>query len=129
MTRMPMNGIHKSSIVALLFCLFGCAAGLSDSQANRDPGSRNVELAIQEHTLAIRAGHLSGENLANAYRNRGNAYADKNDYERALQDLNEAIRINVNYGDAYNDRGVVYRRKHEYDRAITDFDEAIRLNP
>src|SRR5689334_5928351 len=131
MTRLPMNGIRQSTVLALslIVLLFGCAAGLSDSQANRETGSRDVELIIQERTLAIRSGRLSKENLAIAYLGRANAYQDKKDYDRAIKDYDEAIRLNPNYGDAYNNRGLTYKSKKEFDRAIEDFNEAIRLNP
>jgi tetratricopeptide (TPR) repeat protein len=45
----------------------------------------------------------------------------------AIEDLNQAIRINPNYSFAYNGRGLAYACKAQYDRAIRDFDQAIRL--
>lgn len=38
-------------------------------------------------------------NDATAYKNRGNAYMNKGDIQRAIADYNEAIRINPNYTD------------------------------
>ena len=48
---------------------------------------------------------------------------------RAIEDYDEAIRLNPQYADAYNTRGDAYRRDGQYERAIQDYDEAIRLNP
>jgi tetratricopeptide (TPR) repeat protein len=63
------------------------------------------------------------------YYNRGKSYYDKKDYDRAIADFTEAIRLDPRYVAAYNDRGVSYRNKGDYDRAIADYTEAIRLNP
>ena len=57
------------------------------------------------------------------------AYADKQEYDRAIADYDEAIRLNPEVATAFNNRGNAYADKHLYDRAIADYDEAIRLNP
>ena len=70
-----------------------------------------------------------GHNLATAYRFRGLAYNYRGDFDRAIPDLNEAIRLGERHSGVYNDRGWAYDGKGEYDRAIVDLNEAIRLNP
>ena len=40
--------------------------------------------------------------------NRGNAYGDLGQFQRAIEDYDEAIRPNPEYADAYNNRGVAY---------------------
>jgi tetratricopeptide (TPR) repeat protein len=67
-----------------------------------------------------------------AYDNRGNAWQNKRDYDRALADYNAAIQHGA--GDAsvymiYNSRGLIWKFKGDFDRAIADFNQAIRLNP
>jgi len=52
----------------------------------------------------------------------------KNDYDRAIADYSEAIRLDRNYAFAFNNRGLAYATKGDYDRAIPDYNEAIRLN-
>ena len=60
--------------------------------------------------------------------NRGLSYEANGDYDRAIADYNEAIRLApqanflTNRGDAYNQKG-------DYDRAIADYDRALKLNP
>ena len=43
--------------------------------------------------------------------------------------LDEAIKLNPNYGGAFANRAGIYLKKNEYDRAARDYDEAIRLEP
>jgi tetratricopeptide (TPR) repeat protein len=66
---------------------------------------------------------------ADAYYNRGLAYTNKGELDRAIADYDEVIRLNPKYAEAYNNRGVAYANKGELDRAIADYDEAIRLDP
>ena len=64
-----------------------------------------------------------------AYLNRGNVWLLKHEYDKAIADYNEAIRIDPRYAIAYNNRGLAWSDKKEYDKAIADYNEAIRLDP
>ena len=57
------------------------------------------------------------------------AWYAKKDYDKAIADGNEAIRLAPTYALAYNSRGNAWDAKKEYDKAIADFGEAIRLEP
>ena len=63
---------------------------------------------------------------AKAYKNRGDAYNHKGDYDLAITDYNTAIQFNPN-AKTYISRGVTYAIKGSYDHAIKDFDTAIKL--
>jgi len=65
---------------------------------------------------------------AASYYNRGNARAAKGEYDAAIADYDEAIKLNPKDARAYNNRGTVYRDKGEPDRAAEDFAAAIKLN-
>jgi len=68
-------------------------------------------------------------NKVRVHLNRGVAYTRLGQYQRAIEDYNEAIRLNPDLAEVYNDRGVAYRKLGQYQRAIEDYNEAIRLNP
>jgi tetratricopeptide (TPR) repeat protein len=100
--------------------------------------SSAAERAIAACTQIISSGGQGKVQLAEAYLSRGNAHVDKAntsqvvqlpEFELAIADYNEAIRLNSNHAIAFNNRGAMYAAKREYDRAIADYSEAIRLDP
>jgi len=66
---------------------------------------------------------------AEAYYKSGNEYYDKGDYDNAISEFTEAIRLKPKFAEAYSGRGRAYNKKEDYDIAMSDFNEAIRLNP
>jgi len=85
-------------------------------------------LAFELCTRAIQSGALSGTGLAATFSNRGNAYQSKGDYQRAIQDYDEALRLDPDSALAFNNRGSAYQHMGNYERAIQDYDQAIRLD-
>ena len=53
---------------------------------------------------------------------------DLGQHQRAIQDYDQAIRLNPRYAEAYNNRGIAYKNLGQHQRAIQDYDEAIRIN-
>ena len=88
----------------------------------------DFDLSIDYCTQAIQSGALSDQDLAIVFNNRGLAYYNKKDYERAVQDYDHAIRLGLSDADLFYRRGLVYFDKNDYNRAIQDFDQALRLN-
>ena len=56
--------------------------------------------------------------------NRGLAYAHQKEYEHAVADFTEAIRLDPKNAAAFTNRGVAYAAKGESARAKADFDQA-----
>jgi tetratricopeptide (TPR) repeat protein len=71
----------------------------------------------------------TGDKLAAAYCNRGHGYTEKRDLDRALADLDEALRLKPAHPFALTNRGRAYAFKRDLDRAIADYDEAVRIDP
>jgi uncharacterized protein (TIGR02145 family) len=83
---------------------------------------------------------LKNINNAAEYVDRGNAYKENGEFDKAIEDYTEAIRLDPGYsmayclrGNAYGAKGYLcdntYDAKDYYDKAIADCNEAIRLDP
>jgi tetratricopeptide (TPR) repeat protein len=48
----------------------------------------------------------------------------KGEYDRAIEDFDQVIRLNPDYLWAYLKRAAAYNAKGDYDRAIRDYDRA-----
>ncbi|RCV65314.1 Tetratricopeptide (TPR) repeat protein, partial [Methanophagales archaeon] len=72
---------------------------------------------------------LSLNPVAEAYYNRGIAYAGLSQHERAIEDYSKAIELNLNLAEAYYNRGTAYAELNQHKWAIEDYSKAIELNP
>ncbi len=72
--------------------------------------------------------HLNPQ-TAEAYYERGLAYRNQGQGERAIEDFDKAIRLNPQFAKAYSSRAHIYLNKKQYDQAIVDCSKAIRLDP
>lgn len=86
---------------------------------------------IKSCSELIQSGKESQENLAIAFYNRALAYESKDnfDYEHAIADYTESIRLNPKDADAFFYRGLSKGRLGDKAGAAADLDEAKRLNP
>jgi len=71
----------------------------------------------------------TSSSTAQDFINSGNTYYDKGDYDRAIVDYTQAIKLDPNYNDAYYNRGNAYFDKGDYNRAIVDYTQVIKLDP
>lgn len=127
----------SSKILAFLICpllliSFGdlaMANGYDDARAGvAELSNGNNAEAIRLLTRALDSGQIANGDLAAAHFDRGLAWANSGDYDKAIADYNDAIRFNPHLVDAYHSRGVAWVKKGEYDKAIPDFNQAIRFN-
>jgi len=63
------------------------------------------------------------------YTSQGDAHLRKGDYDKAIQDYNQAISRDPKSARALAGRGAAYLDRGDYDRAIQDFNETLRLAP
>lgn len=65
----------------------------------------------------------------NSYVYRALAWSDRREFDKARDDLMQALRLNPTSALIHNNLGSVYERKGQLDRAIESYGEAIRLDP
>jgi tetratricopeptide (TPR) repeat protein len=99
----------------------------------------DFDRGIADYTEAIRlnpkyrlAYHNRGDlNMAKywtTYRNRGDINMVKFNYEQAIADFSEAIKLAPD-ADTYKSRGEMYLGKGDFNNAVADFTEAIARDP
>ena len=85
--------------------------------------------AIEHYSEAIESGQLTDHGLALAFHNRGAAYHELGEYQRAIQDYDTGLRYQPSDAHVdYTNRGRAYFELSEYRQAIEDFDSALSLN-
>jgi len=118
--------LHQAIAVAFAAIVFAAPAVADDRS---DCGGKDYDKVIAGCSAIIKAGSDSKIILADAHLNRGNVYMAKLDFERALSDYDQAIRLNANSVPAYISRGYSFLRIGERERARADLDQAVRISP
>jgi tetratricopeptide (TPR) repeat protein len=129
-SQLAASGGFRPALAAALALLMIHA----DAQTPPDPkctGMPGVPWTEQivECTKAIESGKYADKDLAKAHAYRGNAYAQTGDTDRALADIEQAIRIDPKGGFAYGARGDLYLVKKDYEHAISDYSTMIAVDP
>jgi tetratricopeptide (TPR) repeat protein len=94
---------------ALLLMAEVAAAQSRDEQWKRCEGEKaDPDLRIAACGTIIASGKETTRNQAGAYYNRGNAYRDQRQYDRAIADFDQSIALNPSFVPALVNRGNVY---------------------
>src|ERR1700722_4722633 len=129
MRKATMCALAATLLIAATPLRFSAAMAQNAAEWNCRGDTRDLDQQIEGCTRAIRSGQFRGKDLAWAYTNRGSVYDYKKDFDRAIADLTEAIRLDPDAVVAYQDRAASYRNKGQYDRALDDLNHALRLDP
>src|SRR5262245_35088697 len=109
--------------IAFMLILFVPAVALADpledceQQLNKDRRIRGCTERIRQFPRD-----------AAAYFNRGRAYLDSGDADRAIADNTRAVELDPGYAAAYFNRGLAFERKEQFERANADYSKAIEIN-
>jgi tetratricopeptide (TPR) repeat protein len=77
----------------------------------------------------IESEDFTANGLAVIYYNRGVTWYEMGQYSRAIQDYDEAIKLNPNFAQAVFNRGNAYDSERDYDHAIDDDQLALVPRP
>jgi len=114
--RLQFARLGKISIAALI--LIGLS--LSTVGQNMKWGS---EAALWTHAAA------NAPNSRITHMALGRMAEERQDYQRALEEYDAALRVNPDIIDALNDAGLVYARLGRWDEAIANFEHITALTP
>ncbi|BAP55100.1 histidine kinase [Thioploca ingrica] len=86
--------------------------------------------ALKKQQKQLRKMRQSQPKSAKEYLDRGVLYFNKGKYELALNDYDEAIKLEPDCALAYyNNRGNIYIKQQKYELALNDLNQAIVLRP
>ena len=93
--------------------------------------ARNKEVIIAAIfiVLAWLAVPLGAQETVETYLKKGNEMLKVGNFNQAIADFTQAIKLDPKNIKAYNGRGVAYELNGKLDPAIQDFTTAIKINP
>jgi len=118
----------------LLLCagLLLAMPALAATAADRDACTAGVDKADVGGAACSRIIDDASASVADrvkASENRGRGFFNSRNYDRAIADYGEAIKLNPNDAFALAHRCEAYESKEDHDAAIADCTEAIRIDP
>jgi tetratricopeptide (TPR) repeat protein len=87
------------------------------------------EHSEQACTALLATSNLEPNDEVLIRRRRGRILNELKQFDKAINELNQAIKLDPQYAAAYANRGYAYGEKGEFDRAIADYTKVIELNP
>src|SRR5215468_1457228 len=131
--ELPMPALAAKHLCWIVTgCLLAGAPALAQTPNERTwcegEDAVSIDQRIEGCSAVIKAARDRSEKLAEAFNNRGIGYRFKGDYDRAIQDYDQAIKLKPS-AEAYFNRGNAQLGKSHYDRAIDDYNQAIKLKP
>ena len=124
----------RALILSLAFSAATCLAGASSTPAWAqsewaDCSAAEPARIIRGCSTILSNTKVPAKQRAVAHVNRGIAFYDRGELEKALADYSSAIRLDVKNAEAHHNRADVRLRMGDLDAAITDYGQAIALNP
>jgi tetratricopeptide (TPR) repeat protein len=123
--RLPIRGMLALAALVMSTPAYALSPLWDQCKDVNNPDTVEEALAACDRLLGD-----SGEakNRAMLLRNRCGIYYTKSDYDNALADCNQALRMEPESAIGYNRRGLIWYQMKSYVSAIEDFSQAIRLD-
>src|SRR2546423_1708891 len=120
--RITMRSLPFLLTIVTAASLAGCPAlAQSADPALCDQPNITSDQRIASCSVTVGNTQATPQQIAYALTERGWAYEDRTQHDRAMSDLNEALRLDPNSAKAWRVRGELYRRAHQLDQAMADF--------
>src|SRR5262245_24973565 len=135
--------MKRTFVFTFLTVLALCAAQLSNAEAPKEAkeanklardgaeASKNQEFdnAIELLKKAAALDHKYATNLAAVYQQPAYAAATNQQFQDAVNDYGEAIKITPDDARIYEQRAAVEMKLNDMDKALADYSQAIKLKP
>jgi tetratricopeptide (TPR) repeat protein len=125
--------VRLSAATVTLFLTIGSNAVIASELTSCSPlggaGLAPPDQVIALCTKQIKSGKLRGEDLAWAYSSRADANSKKSNFELAIADYGEAIKLRPEYAGHLISRALVYLRKKDFKLSLDDYSAAIKIEP
>jgi tetratricopeptide (TPR) repeat protein len=99
---------------------------LGEEVAAYEAGDFDRAIALCNQALAM---DIAPAEASIVVMRRGNVYLQKNEVDKAMNDYEQALRLDPGNAAAYVNRALGLERKGEREDALKDLSEALRLNP
>jgi len=127
-----LHSLLATAAVAAMASL-GPGAALAQTEQQRTScagkGNASRDQQISACTAVIQSGKDSPKQQSITYRTRGSAYFYKSDYERAIQDYTQAVKLDPQNAEAFDNRCWTNATTNKLQDALKDCNESLRLRP
>src|SRR5437773_9621939 len=89
--------------------------------------NQDLDKAVELLRKATNLDHKYADELAAVYQRRAYAFAKNQQFQEAIQDYTEAIKIEAKDPRIYEQRAAVEMKMYDYDKALADYSELIKL--
>jgi len=132
--------MKQYSALTLITALAVCVSQFAQAQGNKEANklaregaeaSKNQEWdkAIELLRKATDLDHKYVDELSAVYQQRGYADATNQQFQDAINDYGEAIKLTPQDVRVYEQRAAVEMKLQDYDKALADYSEVIKLKP
>jgi len=97
-------------------------------QRNEKGGNMNKKTTLAVILMAVLCATAFAQK-AEDYLKSGQTAFEKKDFDKAIADQTQAIKINPNYTDAYIKRSSAYMMKRDFDKAKADLNTVLKIEP
>lgn len=126
---------NTAAVMLILGLLLPLAAPVAARAQSLPPdcqeamGLRSPQAQVELFTRCLDSGQLSGGTKATTYKQRAVAYMHLGQHQRAIDDINQAIRLKSGDPDNYYLRAVAYRGLQQHEKSVEDSTRAIGMDP
>lgn len=111
----------------LISIVMAAAIGIFGSLTWRQCGVWRDSVTLWNDYLKI---YENGPQSYQAYHNRGMAYEEKGDFDKAIADYRRVLELNTpDPSRTLSSRGLAYAKQNQLDKAFSDMNEALKYNP